>query len=174
MRSRGEREKEGRYFVATQNSPFAISNPSTARRANLLTRLIACRSDQSRRRQEGIREVARRVVHVDPNCVPGHPAVLWPYDPYAARALGPMGYRFDVPLASAFRTSAWEIPNCLAIRDGGTPALKAALIALSFAEGKGGPISLIGGLREVLCDAGSFLPRRRCSASTAASNRSNS
>ena len=33
---------------------------------------------------------------------------------------------------------------------------------------------MISGLREVLGDKGSFLPRRRCSASTAASNRSNS
>jgi hypothetical protein len=37
-----------------------------------------------------------------------------------------------MPCASAFLTSDWEIPNCLAIADGLTPALKAARTAFSL------------------------------------------
>jgi hypothetical protein len=36
-----------------------------------------------------------------------------------------------VSLADAFRTFAWEIPNCRAIRDGVMPALKAARTAFT-------------------------------------------
>jgi hypothetical protein len=35
-------------------------------------------------------------------------------------------------LASAFRTSDWDKPNCRAICDGLTPTLKAARTAFSF------------------------------------------
>jgi hypothetical protein len=42
------------------------------------------------------------------------------------------------------------------MRDGATPALKAARIALSFARVKGSATSLICGLREVLRDTGKY------------------
>ena len=76
--------------------------------------------------------------------------------------------------ASALRTSDWEIPKCRAIRDGVTPALKAARTALIFAWGNETAAALTGRFGEVSADTAGFLPRRSCSASTAASNRSSS
>ncbi len=52
------------------------------------------------------------------------------YHPLVANH-GPRG-RLDASLASAFRTSAWDNPNCRAICDGLTPALKAARTAFIF------------------------------------------
>jgi len=76
--------------------------------------------------------------------------------------------------ASALRTSDWEIPKCRAIRDGVTPALKAARTALIFAWGNETATALTRRFGEVSADTAGFLPRRSCSASTAASNRSSS
>jgi len=42
-----------------------------------------------------------------------------------------MIHRFNSSDANAFRTFAWEIPNCRAIRDGVMPALKAARTAFT-------------------------------------------
>jgi hypothetical protein len=42
------------------------------------------------------------------------------------------GAHLDASPASAFRTSDWDKPNCRAICDGLTPALKAARTAFSF------------------------------------------
>src|SRR5450830_587667 len=80
---------------------------------------------------------------------------------------------FDGSLASAFLTSDWETPNCRAIRDGLTPALKAARTAFNFPRAKGGATSLVRCLREGSSDTESFLPPLACrSASAAATNRS--
>src|SRR5262249_31373729 len=77
------------------------------------------------------------------------------------------GYRSRFRLLSrgiltrqAFRTSDWEIPNCRAICDGVTPALKAARTAFSFPTVNGTPASPRR-LRELSSGAGDFLPRRR-------------
>jgi hypothetical protein len=86
-----------------------------------------------------------------------------------------------MPCASAFLTSDWEIPNCLAIADGLTPALKAARTAFSlpvvnepapssaaswrrcgFASATGFSFAGLGGRR----------PRRSASVVTAASSAS--
>jgi hypothetical protein len=82
--------------------------------------------------------------------------------------------RFHPSPTNAFRTSDWEIPNCRAIRDGVTPALKAARTAFNFPCVKGTAIASTFLLREFSSETRSFLPRRFCSASTAASNRSSS
>ena len=79
---------------------------------------------------------------------------------------------FDGSLANAFLTSARETPNCRAILDGVTPALKAARTAFSFPSVKLVGTSLVRCLREVSIVTGSVLPRRCCSAITAACNRS--
>jgi hypothetical protein len=47
----------------------------------------------------------------------------WPTSPKAIT-------HFDGSVANAFRTSDWETPNCLAIREGVMPALNEARIAL--------------------------------------------
>ena len=47
-------------------------------------------------------------------------------------------------LQSAVKTAFLEVSNCLAIRDGETPALKAARTALTLAGAKGGPNSRTG------------------------------
>ena len=78
-------------------------------------------------------------------------------------------HRFAISDANALRISDCEIPNCRAILDGVTPALKAARTAFSFpcvkvTEGT----TSTRRAREIL--AGSFLPRRFCSAITADSN----
>src|SRR6516162_4995393 len=75
--------------------------------------------------------------------------------------------------ANALRTSDCEIPNCRAILDGVTPALKAARTAFNFACVKGtATTTSTRRLREI--SAGSFLPRRFCSAITADVNWSSS
>jgi len=79
---------------------------------------------------------------------------------------------FDGSLANAFLTSAKETPNCRAILDGVTPALTAARTAFSFPSVKLVGTSLVRCLREVSIVTGSVLPRRCCSAITAASSRS--
>jgi hypothetical protein len=90
------------------------------------------------------------------------------------RFAGPFDHPFVAAPINALRTSDWEIPNCLAIRDGVTPALKAARTAFSFPCGKGTAKDFICRLRELSWDTDSFLPRRFCSATTAESNRSSS
>jgi hypothetical protein len=84
------------------------------------------------------------------------------------------GIRLDPSLASALRTSDWDKPNCRAIWDGLTPALKAARTAFIFpgVKMKSGRFDLR--LVRGSVDADGFLPRRFCSASAAASNRSTS
>jgi hypothetical protein len=54
----------------------------------------------------------------------------------------------DASPASAFRTSDWEIPNCLAICDGLTPALKVARTAFNFPSVNGTSTALTCRLRE--------------------------
>jgi len=76
--------------------------------------------------------------------------------------------------ANAFRTSDCEIPNCRAIREGVTPALNAARTAFNFPCVNGTAAASTFLLRGLSSEAGSFLPRRFSSASTAASNRSSS
>jgi hypothetical protein len=49
-----------------------------------------------------------------------------------------MIHRFRSSDANAFLTSDWDIPNCRAIREGVTPALKAARTAFNFPCAKGG------------------------------------
>ena len=49
--------------------------------------------------------------------------------------------RFHLSPTNAFRTSDWEIPNCRAIPDGVTPALKAARTAFNFPCVKGTAIA---------------------------------
>jgi len=83
-------------------------------------------------------------------------------------------HRFATSDANALRTSDCEIPNCRAILDGVIPALKAARTAFNFPWAKETSISSTLFLHERSYEAASFLPRRFCSASTAASNRSNS
>jgi hypothetical protein len=78
-------------------------------------------------------------------------------------------HRFAMSDANALRTSDCEIPNCRAILDGVTPALKAARTAFNFPCVKGtAAATSTRCLREV--SAGSFLPRRLCSATTADNN----
>jgi len=60
------------------------------------------------------------------------------------------------------------------MRDGVMPALKAARTAFSFPDVKAMGVGSACRLRGLLTDAGTFLPRRFCSASTAESNRSRS
>src|SRR6516162_2968370 len=67
-----------------------------------------------------------------------------------------------------------EIPNCRAIREGVTPALKAARTAFNMPCVKGTETASTFLSREISSEAGSFLPRRFRSESTAASNRSSS
>jgi hypothetical protein len=78
-------------------------------------------------------------------------------------------HRFAVSDANALRTSDCEIPNCRAILDGVMPALKAARTAFNFpcVKGTAAGTSSRCVLRFL---AGSFLPRRFCSAITADSN----
>jgi hypothetical protein len=47
-------------------------------------------------------------------------------------------HRFFSSDAKAFRTFDWEIPNCLEMREGVTPALNAARTAFNFPCAKGG------------------------------------
>src|SRR5271165_829579 len=84
------------------------------------------------------------------------------------------GTLLDVSLASALRTSDWDRPNCRAILDGETPALKAARTAFNFPCVKGRATASTRRLREISFDTGGFLPRRCCSASATESNRSRS
>lgn len=81
-------------------------------------------------------------------------------------------HRFAVSDANAFRTSDCEIPNCRAILDGLTPALKAARTAFSFPCVKRSGTASTHRLRDI--SGGSFLPRRFCSAMIADSNWSSS
>ena len=78
-------------------------------------------------------------------------------------------HRFAMSDANALRTSECEIPNCRAILDGVTPALKAARTAFNFPCVKetaaGTSTRRVRGFL-----ARSFLPRRFCSAITADSN----
>jgi hypothetical protein len=46
-------------------------------------------------------------------------------------------HRFRLSDANAFLTSDWDIPNCLAMREGVTPALNAARTAFNFPCVKG-------------------------------------
>jgi CobQ/CobB/MinD/ParA nucleotide binding domain len=81
-------------------------------------------------------------------------------------------YRFRISDANALRTSDCEIPNCRAILDGVTPALKAARTAFNFPCVKGtAATASTPSLRET---AASCFPRRFCSAMTADSNWSSS
>jgi hypothetical protein len=74
--------------------------------------------------------------------------------------------------AKAFRTSASEIPNCRAILDGVTPALKAALTGFNFPSVSWTGTTFACRCREILSESGRFLPRRFCSARMTESNRS--
>jgi hypothetical protein len=76
--------------------------------------------------------------------------------------------------ATALRTSDWEIPKCRAIRDGVTPALKAARTALIFAWVNETATAFTRRRGEASADIAGFPPRRSCSRSTAAGNRSSS
>ena len=76
--------------------------------------------------------------------------------------------------ANAFLTSDCEIPNCRAMCDGVIPALKAARTAFSFPDVKATGTDSACRLRGLLPDAGTFLPRRFCSAITTENNRSRS
>ena len=81
-------------------------------------------------------------------------------------------YRFRISDANALRTSDCEIPNCRAILDGVTPALKAARTAFNFPCVKGtAATASTPSLRET---AASCFPRRFCSTMTADSNWSSS
>jgi len=81
--------------------------------------------------------------------------------------------RFAISDANALRTSDCEIPNCRAILEGVTPALKAARTAFNFPCVKGtAAATSTRCLREISVE--SFLPRRFCSAMTADSNCSSS
>jgi len=80
----------------------------------------------------------------------------------------------DESCASTLRTSDREIPKCRAIRDGVTPALNAARTALIFAWVNETATALTRRFGEASADMAGFLPRRSCSTSTAASNRSSS
>jgi hypothetical protein len=63
----------------------------------------------------------------------GYPPALPGYrHPAAVRHYSRSGPRLDASLANAFRTSDWAKPNCRAICDGLTPALKLARTAFSF------------------------------------------
>jgi hypothetical protein len=78
-------------------------------------------------------------------------------------------HRFAMSDANALRTSDCEIPNCRAILDGVTPALKAARTAFNFPCVKGTAAGTsTRRVRGFL--ARSFLPRRFCSVITADSN----
>jgi hypothetical protein len=83
-------------------------------------------------------------------------------------------FRLEASPASAFRTSACEIPNCRAIRDGVTPALKAARTAFDFPLVSGSGASSTRRFRGLSSKAGGFLPRRCCSAEATATNWSSS
>jgi hypothetical protein len=76
--------------------------------------------------------------------------------------------------ATALRTSDWEIPKCRAIRDGVTPALKAVQTALIFAWVNETATAFTRRRGEASADIAGFPPRRSCSRSTAAGNRSSS
>jgi hypothetical protein len=79
-----------------------------------------------------------------------------------------LGAFLVVSLEITRRTSDWEIPNCFAIFAGVTPALKAARTAFSLPMVNvtaGASISLL----KTFLGVGGFLPRRCCSAITAAS-----
>jgi hypothetical protein len=95
--------------------------------------------------------------------------------PAAQRCNGKERFHFellvDTSLASAFRTSDWDRPNCRAILDGEMPALKAARTAFNFPCVKGTATASTLRLREISSDTGGFLPRRCCSASATESNR---
>ena len=52
--------------------------------------------------------------------------------------------RLHYPSARASRTACWLTPNCRAITDGFTPALKADRMALTRAFGNGGAVSATG------------------------------
>jgi hypothetical protein len=81
-------------------------------------------------------------------------------------------YRFRISDANALRTSDCEIPNCRAILEGVTPALKAARTAFNFPWVKGtAATASTPSLRET---AASCFPRRFCSTMTADSNWSSS
>jgi len=80
----------------------------------------------------------------------------------------------DESRASALRTSDWEIPKCRAIRDGVTPALKAVRTALIFAWVNETATAFTRRRGEASADIAGFPPRRSCSRSTAAGNRSSS
>jgi ferredoxin len=81
-------------------------------------------------------------------------------------------YRFRISDANALRTSDCEIPNCRAILDGVTPALKAARTAFNFPCVKGtAATASMPSLRET---AASCFPRRFCSTMTVDSNWSSS
>src|SRR5262249_2315305 len=80
-------------------------------------------------------------------------------------------HRFAISDANALRTSDREIPNCRAILEGVMPALKAARTAFNFPCVNGRTTSTRRG-SEIL--GARLLPRRFCSAMTAASNWSSS
>jgi hypothetical protein len=83
-------------------------------------------------------------------------------------------FRPEATPASAFRTSDCEIPNCRAIRDGVTPALKAARTAFNFPLVNGSGTCSTRRLRGLSSKSGGFLPRRCCSAEATATNWSSS
>ena len=85
------------------------------------------------------------------------------------RSSAQYSHRFAMSDANALRTSDCEIPNCRAILDGVTPALKAARTAFNFPCVKGTAVGTsTRRVREI--SAGGSLPRRLCSATTADSN----
>ena len=92
-----------------------------------------------------------------------------------------LGVLLDASSAKAFRTSDWEIPNCRAICDGETPALKAARSAFNLPSARGTATPSTRCFCEFWFESfcefwfeASFLPRRVCSTSTAAPNWSSS
>ena len=64
--------------------------------------------------------------------------------------------QLDESRASALRTSDWEIPKCRAIRDGVTPAWKAARTALIFAWANEAATALTRRFGEASADMAGF------------------
>src|SRR5690242_21288578 len=86
------------------------------------------------------------------------------------RSSAQYSHRVAISDANALRTSDCEIPNCRAILDSVTPALKAARTAFNFPCVKGTAAGASTRRARGEIAAGSFLPRRFCSPITVDSN----
>ena len=81
---------------------------------------------------------------------------------------------FEASVASAFRTSDWDKPNCRAMRPGVMPTLKAARTAFSCPRVNETGASAVRLIRKCFPVSVVSLPRRFASAKVTASRRSNS